>query len=157
MVLLLLHFMTPHLSKFNLKEHIPARGTSGGTSNSSYEFIRLYCPIFSLYSINSYYYIKIQPKSYRGDRGGRGGRGGGRGRGDFSGRVSYKSLIVTQFYENTPNTIMMNQPRSSKEKIWFLFCNENKKRKRRIQDQKCEQKSKILRRKTVWQKKKITL
>ena len=22
----------------------------------------------------------------------------------------------------------MNQPRSSKEKIWFLFCNENKKR-----------------------------
>ena len=23
---------------------------------------------------------------------------------------------------------MMNRPRSSKEKIWFLFCNENKKR-----------------------------
>ena len=71
----------------------------------SYEFMRLYCPIFSLYSINSYYYIKIQPKSYRGDRGGRGGRGGGRGRGDFSSRVSFKSLLVTQFDENTPNTI----------------------------------------------------
>ena len=34
---------------------------------------------------------------------------------------------------------MMNQPRSSKEKIWFLFCNENEKRGK--EDEKCEQKS----------------